>query len=219
MKLVGHYLSPFTRRIAVSLHALHMPFELEFASTVKDPEHVRRHHPMVRLPSFVLDDGEILIESGAILDEIDQMAGPARALVPPSGPARRRVMQVIAYATGAMDKTQWAFYERRFHPPEKVHQPWIDQNEAQALTALIHLDALAADAGPQGWLAGTKTMSQADITTAVYAGFVLLVREEARTRLPNLSRFCDRCEALAPFKAAPVPPSQAGRPGYLQLPA
>jgi glutathione S-transferase len=217
MKLVGHYLSPFTRRIAVSLNALNLPFELEFASTVKDAEHVRRRHPMTRLPSFVLDDGEVLIESGAILDEIDQMVGPARALIPASGPARRRAMQIIAYATGAMDKTQWAFYETRFHPPEKVHQPWIEQNEGQALAGLRVLERTVTEAD-DGWLAGTPQMSQADITTAVYAGFILLVRDSVASKVPNLVRFVARCEALPAFKAAPVPPSQPGRPGYLQLP-
>ena len=102
MKLLGHYLSPFTRRVGVSLHALGIPFEFEFVSTVQEPERVRAHNPLVRIPALVLDDGEALIESYAILDEIDQMVGPARALVPPAGRERRRVMQLTAIALASM---------------------------------------------------------------------------------------------------------------------
>ena len=40
MKLLGHYLSPFTRRVAVSLHALGMPFDLEELSVIGEPERV-----------------------------------------------------------------------------------------------------------------------------------------------------------------------------------
>ena len=88
MKLIGHYLSPFSRRVdaidemagpeAISLHAMNMPFEDEQISAFKDvlPDAVREHNPVIRIPALVLDDGEVLIESYAILDAIDEMAGP-----------------------------------------------------------------------------------------------------------------------------------------------
>lgn len=218
MKLVGHYLSPFTRRVGVSLHALGVPFELQFTSTVQTPEKVRLHNPLVRIPALVLDDGEALVESYAILDEIDQMVGPDRALVPAAGRARRRVMQVTAIALACMDKQQWAFYERRFRPEEKVHQPWIDHNESQSLGGLRHLEKLASQTG-SGWLADTPRLSQADITTAVVVSFIVLIRPELKEQLPHLCRFTDFCEALPAFRSAPMPPSQPGRPGYVQLPS
>jgi glutathione S-transferase len=218
MKLIGHYLSPFTRRVGVSLHALGIPFELQFTSTVQTPEKVQMHNPLVRIPALVLDDGEALVESYAILDEIDQMVGPTRALVPSSGRERRRVMQLTALALASMDKQQWAFYERRFRPAEKVHQPWIDHNESQSLGGLRRLEAIASEAG-SGWLAATPGLSQADITTSVVVSFIILIRPELKELLPNLCRFTDRCEALPPFTSAPMPPSQPGRPGYIQLPS
>jgi len=215
MKLIGHYLSPFTRRVGVSLHVLGIPFELAFVSTVQEPDKVRAHNPLVRIPVLVLDDGEALVESYAILDEIDQMVGPAKALVPPSGRDRRRVMQLTALAVASMDKQQWAFYERRFRPEEKVHQPWIDHNQSQSLGALRYVEAIAVDVPESGWLAGTPGMTQADITTAVVVSFVTLIRPELREVLPNLCRFAARCEELRAFKSAPMPESQPGRPGYL----
>jgi glutathione S-transferase len=212
MKLLGHYLSPFTRRVAVSLHALGIPFALEELSVIQEPERVRPHNPVLRIPTVVLDDGEALIESDAILDEIDQMAGE-RALVPPSGPPRRRVMQITAMALASMDKAQWAYYERRFRPEDKVHQPWIDHNNAQCLGGLRHLDKIAA--GATGWLAGTPAMTQADITTAVIVSFLRESRPELGLHeiVPNLCAFAERCEELSPFRMAAMPPSQPGKPG------
>jgi glutathione S-transferase len=205
MRLIGNYLSPYVRRVAVSMNVLGVPFELEEVYVFKTPETVRAHNPLVRIPTLIMDDGEVLIESSAILDALDLLVGPARALTPAAGEPRRRVLKVTAIAVGAMEKAQWAFYEGRFRPPEKVHQPWIDHNEAQALGALRHLDGLAAGSG--GPLAGTEAMSQADISAAVAFAFVRKVRPglEAEKLAPHLARLTERCEAMAAFAAAPVP--------------
>ena len=215
LKLLGHYMSPYTRRVAVSLHVLGIPFELVELSVIQQPERVRPHNPVLRIPTVVMDDGEPLLESGAILDEIDQIAGPARALVPSNGASRRRVMQTTALAIASMEKVQWGYYERRFRPPEKVHEPWIEHNNGQAVGGLLRLDAMAAAVPPSGWLAGTAAMTQADITAAVVTSWVREGRPELKleTQAPSLCRFAERCEALAAFKAAPMPKSEAGRPG------
>lgn len=215
MKLLGHYMSPYTRRVAVSLNVLGVPFDLVELSVIQEPERVRPHNPVLRIPTVVLDDGESLIESGAILDTIDQMVGSARALVPPSGPDRRRVTQLTAMAVASMEKAQWGYYERRFHPAEKVHQPWIDHNDGQCLGGLRYLEQVASGATGSGWLAKTSDISQADITTAVVVSWLREGRPELRpdALVPNLCRFAARCEELPAFKAAPMPASQPGRPG------
>ena len=79
MKLVGNYLSPYVRRVAVSLNLLELPFELEELYVFKQPEVVRKLNPVVRIPVLTLDDGSSLVESSAILYEIDQIVGPNRA--------------------------------------------------------------------------------------------------------------------------------------------
>jgi len=78
MKLIGNYLSPYVRRVAVSLNILAWPFELDEVLVFKDPAVVRRYNALVRIPVLVLDDGSTLFESGAILDEIDRLAGTER---------------------------------------------------------------------------------------------------------------------------------------------
>ena len=208
MRLIGNYLSPYVRRVAVSLHILKMPFELDELFVFKAPEVVRRHNPLVRIPILVLDDGERLVESSAILDEIDQMAGPEQCLTPVSGPERRHVMQVTAIALACAEKAQWAFYEGRVRPADKVHTPWIEHNERQVLGGFEHLENLVT---PDSWLTGTPKITQADVTTAVAYTFAKTVRPELDmvAPFPQLSRFVERCEALPAFQKTPVPEAPA----------
>src|SRR5215475_3705274 len=98
MILVGQYDSPYVRRVAVSLRALGFDYEHDTRSVFGDFESMRQTNPLVRIPSLVFDDGEVLIDSGAILDWLDETVGPARALIPRAGPERRRARGARARA-------------------------------------------------------------------------------------------------------------------------
>ena len=88
MELIGNYLSPFVRRVAVSLNALEIPFELRPLYVFKEPEKVRAHNPVVRIPTLLLDDGDALVESYA-MRSTGWLApiGPSR--LPPAGRGAR----------------------------------------------------------------------------------------------------------------------------------
>jgi len=210
MKLIGIYLSPFVRRVAVSMNALKVPFDLEEVFVFGALDVVRRYNPLVRIPILVLDDGANLVESGAILDEIDQMVSPERRLIPSDNPLRRRVAQTAAIALACAEKAQWAFYEDRVRPSEKVHAPWIEHNDKQVLGGLVQLNAAAARIDQGGWIAGTPNLSQADVTTAVAYTFAKAARPNLQLaeRFPELARFAERCEALPEFVSAPLPAVQ-----------
>ena len=93
MILVGQYDSPFVRRVAVTLHHYHMPFERNTISVFSQAKKMQKINPLIRIPCLELASGEILIDSWAILDYLDQLAGPARALTPSNGPERRKILQ------------------------------------------------------------------------------------------------------------------------------
>jgi len=202
MKLIGGFGSPFVRRVAVSLNFLGLDWDHDAASVFDDPESVRKHNPLVRVPTVVLDDGEALIESYAILDALDEIAGDDKRLMPPGGVARRAAMRLTAVASGTMDKAVWAYYEGRFHPAEKVHEPWIRHNEEQVMGGLGYLDSCAADAG-QGWLAGGDRIGQADISATVAIGFANRARPNlgVMEKFTNLAAFAARCEAMEEFSS------------------
>ena len=125
MILVGQYDSPYVRRVAVSLRVLGFAYEHDTRSIFADFDAMRRVNPLGRIPALVLDDGEVLIDSAAILDWLDETVGPERALIPPSGPERRRALRIIALATGAIDKVGAAAYERLLRPAALRWPEWI----------------------------------------------------------------------------------------------
>ena len=45
----------------------------------------RAFNPLRRVPTLVLDGGEVLIESTAILDYLDELVGPDKAMIADSG--------------------------------------------------------------------------------------------------------------------------------------
>src|SRR5512140_281085 len=95
--LYGRYASPFVRRVAVTLRHYdilyrHMPL-MPFGP---DKAELARFNPIARVPALRLADGEMLIDSAAILDYLDSLAGPGRSLTPVAGPARRRVLTLLA---------------------------------------------------------------------------------------------------------------------------
>ena len=123
MILVGQYDSPFVRRVAISLLVLEFPFEQDTRSVFADFDEMRRVNPLGRIPSLVLDSGETLIDSFAILDWLDREVGAERALVPQAGPARTRAMQIIALAAGAIEKFGAVNYEEIIRPaPHRWHR-------------------------------------------------------------------------------------------------
>jgi glutathione S-transferase len=134
------------------------------------------------------------------------MVGPERCLTPTDNPTRRRVVQVAAIALACAEKAQWAFYEDRVRPPEKVHSPWIEHNDAQVLGGFGHLNEIAGGIGEDDWVAGTPDMTQADVTTAIAFTFARTARSNLQLaeRFPLLARFAERCETLPAFMKAPI---------------
>ena len=203
MQLIGLFRSPYVRRTAVSLSLLGFEYEHVAVTPFETPDPVKAHNPLVRIPTLVLDDGEALVESYAILDTLEEMAPADKRLMPASGAERRRVMKLTAVATGAMDKAVWAVYEGRFHPKEKVHKPWIEHNDAQVEGGLGFLNTVAEKAG-DGWLAGTDRISQADVSATVVYSFCEMARPKmgVAEKFPALATFAARNEATDAFKSA-----------------
>ncbi len=201
MILIGMFDSPFVRRVAVSMNLLKMPFEHRNWSVGKDFEKIQQFNPLGRVPTLVLHGGEALMESGAILDYLDECAGPERALIPRSGKDRRETLRIVAIAAGAAEKGVAQVYETVFRPQEKRHRPWTDRCSAQMHAALADLDRVAKlRAG--SWLLGAS-MSQADITTGCAYTFLTEAPavDCAASRYPGLAAIAARCEALPEFRS------------------
>jgi glutathione S-transferase len=211
MILVGQYDSPYVRRVAIALHLLGLPFERNTLSGFADAETMRTINPLGRIPSLILDDGEVVIDSAAILDHLDSRVAPERRLLPPAGRERRTALRVVALATGCVDKAGAVVYERALRPPEKVHQPWIQRCRTQLDSGLGALEAATGD----GWYAGDRPL-QPDITVACMLGYLPDRLPEAfpAGAYPHLRAFAARFAELPAF-AATLPAVDETMPALL----
>jgi glutathione S-transferase len=215
MILIGMFDSPFVRRVAVSMNLLKLTFEHRNWSVGKDFELIRQFNPLGRVPALVLADGESLIDSAAILDFLDDLVGPERALLPRSGKERRDALRAVAVAIGAAEKGLHQLFEIVFKPDTKRHEPWMDRCRHQMHGALKELDRLAQSRSGE-WMVGSR-LTQADITaTCVYTYLcdALGLSDSGRV-YPGLTALASRCEALPAFaqsklKFDPPTPVSAG---------
>ena len=81
MLLIGVNRSPFTRRVAITLNIYGVPFEQRTLSGFDNRAEVRASNPLGRIPALVLDSGETLIDSNAIIDHLDEVYGHDRPLI------------------------------------------------------------------------------------------------------------------------------------------
>jgi glutathione S-transferase len=204
MLLIGMFDSPYVRRVAISLKRLDMPFEHANWSVGADFDRIRQYSPLGRVPALVMDDGVVLVESGAILDAIDDQVGPDRALMPRSGASRREAFRLISFATGAGEKARDQLYERMVRPSEKYHEPWVARCREQMHGALAELETSCRQRAPGRWLIDDR-LSQADITIACL-GTLLddtlhVFGTASEPAYPALGALVARCEALPEFQA------------------
>ena len=197
MKLIGRYLSPFTRRVAVTLELLGIPYDNEPINAWQNLEDVRRANPVGRIPALVLDDGEVLFDSHAIIDHLDEVAGPDRALTPRGGAQRRHVMRLTVAAVGIMEKAAAARYELVMRPEDKRHEPWLTHNLDQVHCGLAWLDKQVQ--GP--WMTGDD-LTQADVTAVVLYDFLRLFTQSGVTAdtapaIDTLARHAARIPAFS----------------------
>jgi glutathione S-transferase len=82
MILIGQYDSPFVRRVGIALVLYGLSFEHRPWSTFADAEKIRQYNPLIRVPTLVLRDGEVLMESHCILDYLDSLVPADRAMFP-----------------------------------------------------------------------------------------------------------------------------------------
>ena len=208
MILIGQFDSPFVRRVGIALRLYGMPFEHRPWSTYGDADKIAPLNPLRRVPTLVLDDGEVLLDSTVILDHLDEIAGPERALVARHGAERRRALRICALATGLADKGVGLFYELMFHP--QPSQLWVDRCRAQIADVVAVLERERAAISGPCWFG--DAIGHADIAVACALRFV----GDAHAGLvdlggyPALAAHAARCEAMAVFQEISqpfIPPS------------
>lgn len=203
MQLIGMMDSPYVRRVAISLHVLGLTFEHRSVSVFRHYDEFARINPVVKAPTFIDDDGTLLIDSTLILDYLDHKVAAERRLMPEETQERTFALRVNGFALAAMEKTVQQVYERELRPAERQHEPWFERVNTQMHAAWAVLDQLVA--GRDGWLCAGR-ITQADITAAVAWRFNqhILPGSADPARYPAIAALSARAETLPEFVATPL---------------
>lgn len=204
MKLIGMLDSPYVRRVAISLQLLGLRFEHQSLSVFSTFAQFQQINPVVKAPSLICDDGEVLMDSSLILDYAEALAGTGtgKSLMPDSITERQHVLHVIGLALAACEKSVQIIYEQNLRPAEKQHAPWVERVTGQLLAAYDGLEVALARRSRE---VSSRTIDQAAISAAVAWHFTqatlpsfVLVDD-----YPQLSALSAKAEALPAFVAAP----------------
>lgn len=199
MILIGQFDSPFVRRVGIALTLYGLPFEHRRWSVFGDAEALGGLNPLRRVPTLVCDDGAVIHESHMILDYLDGLVGPEKALFPVAGAARRDALRIAAFACGLADKAVSLFYELKLH--DATSNIWTERCRTQMGGTLELLERERAAGGSPFWLG--DGLSHADIATACVLRFISEAHPGVidRAAIPALAALADRCEAMDVFQS------------------
>jgi glutathione S-transferase len=160
-------------------------------------------NPLRRVPTLVLNNDEVLIESSAILDYLDETVGSAHALMSREGESRRKALKICALATGLADKAVALVYERILHG--QTSEQWIERCQTQIRSVLNELEFERDRQRTTFWF-GSR-IGHPDIAVACALRFI----SQAHPGLfngstwPSLLAHSERCESLDVFKEVTQP--------------
>jgi glutathione S-transferase len=202
MQLIGMLDSPYVRRAAISLQLLGLRFEHRSISVFRTFDQFREINPVVKAPSLICDDREVLMDSTLIIEYAEALAAGRKSLMPGPPHERQHALREIGLALAACEKSVQIVYERNLRPVEKLHEPWISRVTGQLLAAyqILEADLIARPLG-----ATSAAIDQAGVSVAVAWHFTQQMLPEVvlAANYPALREFSAKAEALPEFIAAP----------------
>ena len=140
MQLIGMLDSPYVRRVAISLEILAVPFKHEAVSVFSTFERFQSINPVVKAPTLVCEDGEILMDSSLILQFVEATAARGRSLWSSDPLELQHQFRAVSLALAACEKSVQIVYERNLRPKEAQYEPWMGRVSGQLLAAYAALE-------------------------------------------------------------------------------
>jgi len=212
MIVVHHLNNSRSQRVLWLLEELEIPYEVRRyqrnAKTMLAPPELRAVHPLGKSP-VIEDGGQVLAESGAIVEYLAERYGEGR-LVPPAGtPERLRYRYWLHFAEGTaqpplllkllfdrVDKGPMPFFVRPVaraiarRAKDTFIQPNIDRN----------LDFMERELDKSEWFAGAG-FSAADVQMS-FPLEAAVVRGGLDAKRPRLMGFLERIHARPAYRRA-----------------
>jgi glutathione S-transferase len=133
--------SPFGRKvkIAASLLGLSDRIQIVEADTMNPEDNLRQQNPLGKIPTLVLENGEVLYDSRVIVEYLDHLAGGGK--IYPSGMGRFTALRQQALADGIMDAALLQVYEGRWRAEDRREAKWVEHQVGKVKRALDHAEA------------------------------------------------------------------------------
>ena len=202
MRLIGMLDSPYVRRVAISLECLGIPFGLEPISVFSTYAQFQRINPVVKAPTLVCDDGEVLMDSSLILQFVEATRSGGDALWSLGNATRmQHEMRAVSLALAACEKSVQIVYERKLRPSSAQYEPWVERVQGQLLEAYAALEREVQTRQP----VFVEPRRQAGITTAVVWQFTqsMLASIVVAEKYPGLVALSARLERTPEFRKYP----------------
>jgi glutathione S-transferase len=215
MITVHHLEDSRSQRVLWLLEELGLPYEVvryaRDAKTMLAPPELRKVHPLGKSPVVVLDDGEVLAESGAIVQTLAERH-PDGGLLPAAGtPARTRCTYWLHYAEGsAMPPLLLALVFRRVResPAPFFVRPVVRAIADKVLATFVrpqlktHFDWIESQLASGGrWFAG-RSFSIADIQMSFPLEAAASRGATDAKRHPHIADWLSRIHARPAYRRA-----------------
>lgn len=138
-------------------------FDHEQISAFRQAEAFSHYNPMLKAPVMVLEGGQVLVESGSILDYFERRPDKARSLFPAGENDLVRCLRVTGISLAAADKANWLIHDRFMREPNLRDEPGAARWEMQVRAGLAMLERDYSRS--EDWLCDGE-MKLADITVA-----------------------------------------------------
>jgi glutathione S-transferase len=194
---VHHLNTSRSLRILWLLEELELPYEIvkhqRDPQTFLAPDSLKAVHPLGKSP-VIRDGGQLVIESGAILEYIVRRYGKGRLAPPESSPDFVGYLQWMHYAEGsAMLPLMLELYLRRLGDAGAPLRPRV-HGEIEN-----HIGYLNAELGASDYFVG-DSLTAADIQLAFVVQMARIFY--GLEKFSNLARFVERMEARPAYRRA-----------------
>ena len=139
LKLLYAPPSPYSAKVRMAAACAGVELDSAKTDTNNPTDELLKANPLGKIPVLLIEDGEAIIDSTAILSYLDRVS--KGALFPRKASKRIDAERLEALADGICDCLLVHVYERRFRPEEKVHQEWLDKQWTKVTRALDALNA------------------------------------------------------------------------------
>jgi len=212
MIVVHHLNNSRSQRVLWLLEELGLPYEIKRyqrdRKTMLAPPELRAVHPLGKSP-VIEDGGQVLAESGAIIDYLAERYGGGR-LVPPAGtPERERYRYWLHFAEGSAQPP--LLLKLLFDRVETGPMPFFARPIARAIARRAkdayvlpnierNLDFMEGELARREWFAGAA-FSAADVQMS-FPLEAAVVRGGLDARRPRLMAFLERIHARPAYRRA-----------------